>query len=78
MAVLHTQKNRITQELNADVSRRRKSVLLIGIPAALLCTVAIEGGFLAWIVLAIVWFIAGNRVRPRLGGRRGKITPSTF
>lgn len=69
----YIKENRITLELDAEVSSRRKMVLLFGIPLAIATTFKFpQGGWITFFLVAIVYAMAGGRDAIRNTGALGE------
>jgi hypothetical protein len=69
----YVKENRITQELDEEVSSRRKLILCLGVPIALVCTFVMPGaGWLTFVLVAVIYASAGGRDAIRETGALGE------
>jgi hypothetical protein len=69
----HVKTNRITEELDREVTGKRKLVLVFGLPVALvLLLVNPSLGIMAVLGVAVGWFMAGGKDAAKLSGAAGE------
>ena len=69
----HIKNNRLSEEMDREVSNKRKLVLGIGLPVALVVLIVNPGlGVLAFFAVGFAWLVAGGKDASEVAGAAGE------